>query len=103
MFSFGARGATGDNVSFGEGRQGNFGAVAQWGTPDIGWNNQEVYGRWVELAYTYDGTTTRIYVDGKLANKEIFALTTAALDSLSQPYHFRIARQNANGQPYTAI
>jgi hypothetical protein len=102
MFAWGARAGTantGANVSFGEGRNGAFGAVAQWGQPDIGWNNQEVYGRWVNLAYTYDGTnTTRVYVDGKQANVDIDTppLVTAANDAAGQPYHFRIARQNVN-------
>jgi hypothetical protein len=100
MFAWGARAgsaATGANVSFGEGRNAGFGAVQQWGQCDIGWNNQEVYGSWVNLAYTYDGTnTTRVYVDGKLANSDIDTppLATAALDAAGQPYHFRIARQN---------
>jgi hypothetical protein len=106
MFSFGGRGTpapTGENVSFGMGRNGGFGAVAQWGTPDIGWNNQEVYGRWVHLTYTYDGTTTRIYSDGVLADSEAFALTTRDLATGDgQPYHFRIARQN-NGTVSTNI
>ena len=106
MFSWGARGSDHQNVSFGEGRNANFGACAQWGGSDIGWNNQEVYGRWVHLAYTYDGTnTTRVYVDGKQANVDVDTppLDTVVNDSLGQPYHFRIARQNAFNQPYTNI
>jgi hypothetical protein len=106
MFAWGARDFDRANVSFGEGRSPGFGACLHWGASDIGWNNQEVYGRWVNLAYTYDGTnTTRVYVDGKLANTDLDspALATQALDSLGQPYHFRMARQNAFGQPYTTI
>jgi hypothetical protein len=106
VFAWGSRGADHSNVSIGIGRNGAFGAVAQWGASDIGWNNQEVHGRWVNLAYTYDGTnTTRVYVDGKLANTDLNnpALATSYLDSNSLPYHFRMNRQNSSGNPYTNI
>lgn len=106
MFAWGARGSDHVNVSFGEGRNGAFGGCAQWGASDIGWNNQEVYGRWVNLAYTYDGTnTTRLYVEGKLANTDLDTppLATQALDAQGLPYHFRMARQNAFNQSYTNI
>ena len=106
VFAWGSRGADHQNVSIGIGRNGAFGAVAQWGASDIGWNNQEVHGRWVNLVYTYDGTnTTRVFVDGKLANTDYDnpALATTALDSLGQPYHFRMGRQNSSGNPYTNI
>lgn len=106
VFAWGVRGPDHANVSFGIGRNGAFGACAQWGASDIGWNNQEVHGRWVHLAYTYDGVnTTRVYVEGKLANTDIDTppLATQALDSLGQPLHFRMNRQNLNGAPFTGI
>ena len=98
MLAWGARAyspADAANVSFGEGTSVDFGAVAQWGGSDIPWANQDVYGRWVHLAYTYDGATTRVYRDGVLANSETLPLNTAVnglTDGL--PFHFRIARQN---------
>src|SRR5262249_15137437 len=102
MFAWGGRGANAQNVSFGESSSLAFGAVAQWGNPDIGWACEDVYGRWVHLAYTYDGAITRIYLDGELVDYEENAvkglpLATAANGTDGLPYHFRIARQNALG------
>jgi len=67
----------GSNVSFNHGTDPNFGAVGQWGPPDIGWGGNPttnlVSSRWTFIAYTYDVTTTntRVYKDGQLANSEL--------------------------------
>src|SRR5262249_50833738 len=63
-------GNTGSDYPLGIGRNAAFGAVAAWGAPDIGWNGQDVHGRWTHIATTWDGTTTRVYEDGVLANSE---------------------------------
>jgi hypothetical protein len=75
MVSWGKRGGPdGSNLSFGYGVDGRWGAVGHWGNPDIGWKD---YGgsptakNWHYLVYTFDGTTTRVYSDGSLANQEV--------------------------------
>lgn len=80
MVSWGKRGGPdGTNVSFGYGSDFRWGAMGHWGGeasgggPDLGWNNNggnPVANRWHHLVYTYDGTTTRVYVDGAYANGE---------------------------------
>lgn len=75
LVAWGKRGGgDGSNMSFNYGLNASFGAVGQWGAgPDIGWNNAggaPAAGQWHHLVYTYDGTTTRVYSDGALANSE---------------------------------
>ncbi|MBI4659967.1 MAG: hypothetical protein HY735_14090 [Verrucomicrobia bacterium] len=106
VFDWGARntpapGPTGENVSFGHGLSPAFGAVAMWGAPDIGWGNNAaevatnmVFNRWTYIAFTYDGTTSRVFVDGREANNETIAINTRELDTAGNPLRFRIARQN---------
>jgi len=86
----------GANFPLGIGTQNDWGAVAAWGTPDIGWNDQEVHGRWTHIAATWDGTTTRLYSEGVLVNQETPTPTinTVHLDTGSNPLPFRIGRQN---------
>lgn len=77
LVSWGHRGGPdGSNLAFNYGSDFRWGAVGHWGSPDLGWNsaggNPEA-GKWHHLVYTYDGTTTRVYSDGKLANFEILA------------------------------
>ena len=64
-------GGDGTNVSFNYGSNAAFGAVGQWGAPDLGWNGTPAAGQWHHLVYTYDGTTTRVYSDGLLKNTEV--------------------------------
>ncbi len=85
--------------SLGNGQNDDFGALLLWGAAaDVGWSDQEVHGRWTHVAASYDGTTTRVYVDGKLVNSKISAINTAEFASTT-PFarlHFRIARKNSN-------
>jgi hypothetical protein len=86
----------GANFPLGIGTDNTWGAVAMWGTPDIGWNDQEVHGRWTHIVATWDGTTTRLYSEGVLVNTETPTPTanTVHLDTLGNPLPFRIGRQN---------
>jgi hypothetical protein len=81
LVSWGRRGGPdGTNMSFGYGSDFRWGAVGHWGGdgPDLGWSNDggnpEV-NKWHHLVYTFDGatSTTRVYVDGVIANGEILA------------------------------
>ena len=75
MVSWGKRGGPdGTNLSFNYGTDSSFGAVGHWGNSDLGWNNDggsPAANHWHHLVYTYDGTTSRVYADGKIANAEI--------------------------------
>jgi hypothetical protein len=60
-------------MSFNYGNAGQFGAVGHWGDRDIGWNNTggaPTANKWHHLVYTFDGATTRLYVDGQNTNGE---------------------------------
>ncbi|MCA9197708.1 MAG: LamG domain-containing protein, partial [Planctomycetales bacterium] len=74
VVSWGHRGGPdGSNLSFNYGSNGAFGAVGHWGGPDLGWNDAgggPAPLQWHHLAYTFDGTTTRVYSDGVLMNSE---------------------------------
>lgn len=75
LVSWGHRGGNpdGSNVSFNYGSDFRWGAVGHWGNRDIGWNNTgggPVANRWHHLVYTFDGSTTRLYVDGQNTNGE---------------------------------
>ena len=76
MVAWGKRGGPdGTNVSFGYGSDFRWGAMGHWGGdgPDLAWDNNggnPPPNKWHHLVYTYDGTTSRVYVDGKFANSE---------------------------------
>lgn len=75
LVSWGRRGGgpDGSNISFNYGSDFRWGAVGHWGNRDLGWNNQggsPAPNKWHHLVYTYDGTSTRVYADGELANGE---------------------------------
>lgn len=70
ILMIGHDGTTGSKVAFNYGSNLAYGACAQWGAYDVGWNNATnipAAGTWHYLVYTYDGATTcKIYVDGAL-------------------------------------
>ncbi|MEM7386523.1 MAG: hypothetical protein AAF514_16400, partial [Verrucomicrobiota bacterium] len=86
VISWGKRGGPdGSNMSFNHGFHNNFGAVGHWGGggPDIGWNPDSMnedddpgvlgdaeQGVWTNIAYHWDGSTTRVFTNGKLSNFE---------------------------------
>lgn len=75
MVSWGHRGGNpdGSNMSFNYGSDFRWGAVGHWGNRDIGWNNTgggPAANKWHHLVYTFDGSTTRLYVDGQNTNGE---------------------------------
>jgi len=63
-------GPEGSNMSFNYGNDSRWGAVGHWGgdTHDIGWwgthSPAPTANTWWHLAYTYDGTAARVYVNG---------------------------------------
>ena len=63
-------GPEGSNMAFNYGNDSRWGAVGHWGgdTHDIGWwgshSPAPAANTWWHLAYTYDGTAARVYVDG---------------------------------------
>lgn len=67
-------GPDGSNASFNYGTNPDWGAMGHWGAPDIGWNGTPEAGNWHHLAYTYDGTTTRVYANGVEKNTETIGL-----------------------------
>lgn len=88
-----------------------FGAVGNWGTPDIPWgpdapsiaNNVKI-GSWTYLVYTFDGGASNVgnvYVNGVLANTKLTgALNTFAIDNTpaARPLSILLGGQNeANG------
>ena len=84
---------SGSQQAFNYGYDARWGAVGHWGTSnDIGWghgNNTNpgvnatagdfpVTGQWHHLVYVYDGTMSRLYVDGELKNQEYMGVTALA-------------------------
>jgi hypothetical protein len=80
MVAWGHRGGPdASNLAFNYGSNETFGAVGHWGAPDMGWNGTPPAGVLHHLAYTYDGTTVRVYQDGVEKNSRAIALNTHAL------------------------
>jgi len=107
VFSWGRRGGPdGSNCSFNHGSDPTWGAVGQWGAPDVGWNGRIVASQWNHIAYTWDPSATAaiVYSDGQPASTNIIAagLNTWGVndtpDPDAVPLPFVIAAQNdANG------
>ena len=65
MVSWGHRGGPGgSNMAFTYGNNPNYGAVGHWGV-DMGWSPVPEAGNWWHLVYTYDGSTSRLYVNAE--------------------------------------
>ena len=79
IVSWGHRGGpNGSNSGMHQGNNPTFGAVGHWGPADTGWGPSGVgtdinatANRWAHLAYTWDGTTESVYIDGELSNSEV--------------------------------
>ena len=106
-------GPNGTLCAFFHGSNASFGAVGNWGTPDMPWGtdaaaiaNNVKLGSWTYVVYTYDGTEGRLYSNGTVAYTEVLnALATFGVDNTSaaRPLPIRIAGQNAaNGTLATA-
>ena len=80
MVSWGHRnGPDGTILAFNFGTHPLWGAVTHWGSPDLGWSAAPQASVWHHLVYTFDGETTRVYVDGILDNEEF--LGEGAIDT----------------------
>jgi hypothetical protein len=101
-------GPNGTSSAFFHGTSPTFGAVGNWGTPDMAWGpdapaiaNNVKLGTWTYVVYTYDGGGTNVgtvYSNGTLANTEALGLlNTWAVDNTSaaRPLPIRVAGQNA--------
>ena len=82
MAAWGHRGGPdATNLAFNYGSNGTFGAAGHWGSPDMGWNGPPEAGTLHHLAYTYDGTTVRVYADGVEKNSRAVSLNTHSLST----------------------
>jgi hypothetical protein len=109
IVSWGRRdGPNGTMSSFLHGTSTAFGAVGNWGTPDMTWGpdapaiaSNVKLGSWTYVVYTYDGAPGNVgtvYSNGNLANTEALGLlNTWAVDNTAaaRPLPIRVAGQNA--------
>lgn len=93
MIAWGKRGSDARNYAFTYGSNGAWGALGAWGAPDLGWGTVPAAATLHHLVATYDGTTTRVYSDGVLANSEVLPL-----DTFNDPNNFILngAREGDN-------
>ncbi|MCU0780738.1 MAG: hypothetical protein MUF04_06510, partial [Akkermansiaceae bacterium] len=112
IISWGRRGGpNGTSCGLLHGTNATFGAVGNWGTPDMAWGPDAAaiaanvkLGAWTYVVYTYDGGGTNVgtvYANGVLANTEALgALATFAVDNTAaaRPLPIRVAGwNNADG------
>lgn len=109
IVSWGRRdGPNGTLSAFFHGTNANFGAVGNWGTPDMAWGPDAEriaanvkLGAWTYVVYTYDGGGTNVgtvYSNGSLANTEALGvLSTFAVDNTraARPLPIRVGGHNA--------
>jgi len=67
------------NASLGFGSNKTFGAAAHWGWPDMAFKTLPRARSWRHIALTFDGTTEKLYVDGKLDQQHLKMLFIANL------------------------
>lgn len=58
-------GPPGTAYNFNYGTAPGHGAITHWGGADLGWGQVPEAGQWHHLVHTCDGTTNRVYCDGK--------------------------------------
>lgn len=77
IVAWGRRDAGMRNMAFNYSGNADHGAVDRWGG-NMGWNPVPTPGQWHHLVMTFDGSVTRIYLDGVLNN----TLANNAIDTL---------------------
>lgn len=109
IVSWGRRdGPNGTSSAFFHGTNPTFGAVGNWGTPDMAWGpdapaiaSNVKLGSWTYVVYTYDGAPSNVgtvYSNGNLANTEALGLLNTwaiANTAAARPLPIRVAGQNA--------
>ena len=104
IVAWGRRGGpTGSNMGFHSGTDGSFGAVGHWGSgPDVPYGNQNgtdinnTAGSWANLAYTFDGNQSRVFIDGLLSNTD----SHGALNVHAESNPVAIGAENNSGDPF---
>ncbi len=96
-------GPNGSNCAFHQGLSADFGAVGHWGAQDVPYGTMNgtsiaaTEGRWANLAYTFDGTTSRVYINGILSNVDAHG----ALSVHAESNPISLGAENENGNPAT--
>ncbi|RYG32703.1 MAG: glycoside hydrolase family 43, partial [Chitinophagaceae bacterium] len=67
------------NATFGYGHHRQWGAAAHWGWPDMSFKRVPEAKKWHHIAFTFDGTYEKIYVDGALDKQDLKMLFLANL------------------------
>jgi hypothetical protein len=87
-------GPVASSMTFAYGHNAASGAVVHWGSPDMPWAGEHAggpaAGTWWHLAYTFDGATARLYVNGEENNTEDMTLV------LHGGYPIRVGVQTGN-------
>ena len=96
-------------MGFHQGTHGGFGATGHWGGgPDMGWGPgaiDDTIGRWAHLAYTYDGTTQKVFIDGVETNSKAFTTlnTHATFADNATLLKFSLGSENTNSNDPNAF
>jgi len=84
VVSWSHRGTLARNNSYNFGTNADFGAAGHWGAAnDMGWGTTPSASAWHHLAWTYDGTDMRVYVDGGETNSKNFGNPLDSFNSFS--------------------
>ncbi len=105
-------GGAGTFAGFRYGRHSDFGAVARWDQPDLGYSpalgggvgSPPAAGSWHHLVMTYDGAATktqRIYVDGALNSSDVVIDPASGLLDVHDGFSINIGNERENDAGFT--